>query len=121
MEARRSSIPRCGEEGPAWRAKLSDEEKHLGDQLRLFRRAGRRGGAPELIARYGEAPIQQADAIVALGGDGTMLQTLHRTMSAPKPVYGMHRGSIGFLINDFSERGPARPLGGGPAQLSTRC
>jgi len=69
-------------------------------------------GAPEaeaarlkLIARYGDVPIEQADVIVALGGDGMMLQTLHRTMSAPKPVYGMNRGSVGFLMNDYSERG----------------
>ena len=43
--------------------------------------------------------------IVALGGDGLMLQTLHRTMTAPKPVYGMNRGSVGFLMNDYAERG----------------
>ena len=59
----------------------------------------------KLIDRYGDIPFEEADVIVALGGDGTMLQTLHRTMSAPKPVYGMNRGSLGFLMNDFSERG----------------
>ena len=59
----------------------------------------------KLVARYGDVPYEEADVIVALGGDGTMLQTLHRTMSAPKPVYGMNRGSLGFLMNDFSERG----------------
>ena len=43
-----------------------------------------------------------------------MLQTLHRTMSAPKPVYGMNRGSVGFLMNDYAERGlRAPPRGGG--------
>ena len=41
--------------------------------------------------------------IVALGGDGLMLQTLHRTMNAPKPIYGMNRGSVGFLMNEYSE------------------
>ena len=46
-----------------------------------------------------------ADVIVALGGDGLMLQTLHRTMKAPKPIYGMNRGSVGFLMNEYSERG----------------
>jgi len=47
----------------------------------------------------------EADVVVALGGDGLMLQTLHRTMMAPKPVYGMNRGSVGFLMNDYAERG----------------
>ena len=69
-------------------------------------------GAPEanealekLVARYGNCPPEQADVIVALGGDGLMLQTLHRTMNAPKPIYGMNRGSVGFLMNEYSERG----------------
>lgn len=57
---------------------------------------------------YGNATPDEADVIVALGGDGLMLQTLHRFMNgkgASKPVYGMHRGSIGFLMNDFREKG----------------
>ena len=58
-----------------------------------------------LIALYGESPIDEADVIVALGGDGLMLQTLHMTMKAPKPIYGMNRGSVGFLMNDYSEAG----------------
>jgi len=52
---------------------------------------------------YGNAPVQTADVIVALGGDGLMLQTLHRLMDAPKPIYGMNRGSVGFLMNEYSE------------------
>ncbi len=44
-----------------------------------------------------------ADAIVALGGDGHMLQTLHRFMNDGVPIYGMNRGSVGFLMNDYSE------------------
>jgi len=59
----------------------------------------------KLVARYGDVPYEDADVIVALGGDGTMLQTLHRTMTSPKPVFGMNRGSLGFLMNDYSERG----------------
>ena len=55
-----------------------------------------------LIARYGDCPPEAADVIVALGGDGLMLQTLHRFMDAPKPIYGMNRGSVGFLMNEFS-------------------
>jgi len=57
-----------------------------------------------LAALYGMSPPDEADVIVALGGDGLMLQTLHNTMKAPKPIYGMNRGSVGFL-NDYSEHG----------------
>ena len=53
--------------------------------------------------RYGDAAPEQADVIVALGGDGLMLQTLHRFMNSGKPIYGMHRGTVGFLMNDFAE------------------
>ena len=45
----------------------------------------------------------QADVIVALGGDGLMLQTLHKFMKSGKPIYGMHRGTVGFLMNEFAE------------------
>jgi NAD+ kinase len=55
-----------------------------------------------LTASYGNVPPQNADVIVALGGDGLMLQTLHRFMTTGKPIYGMHRGTVGFLMNEFS-------------------
>jgi NAD+ kinase len=55
-----------------------------------------------LSARYGNAPATAADVIVALGGDGLMLQTLHRFMNTGKPIYGMHRGTVGFLMNEYS-------------------
>jgi NAD+ kinase len=58
-----------------------------------------------LTALYGNSPLDKAEVIVALGGDGLMLQTLHMTMKAPKPIYGMNRGSVGFLMNDYSEYG----------------
>ena len=54
-----------------------------------------------LAQRYGDADPHSADIIVALGGDGLMLQTLHRFMTSGKPIYGMHRGTVGFLMNDF--------------------
>jgi NAD+ kinase len=57
-----------------------------------------------LVARYGNATPEEADVIVALGGDGLMLQTLHRMMNSPKPIYGMNRGSVGFLMNEYSDR-----------------
>src|SRR5437764_9520731 len=56
-----------------------------------------------LAERYGDAAPGKADVIVALGGDGLMLQTLHRFMTSGKPIYGMHRGTVGFLMNDFRE------------------
>lgn len=56
-----------------------------------------------LVARYGTHPEEEADVIVALGGDGFMLATLHRTQDLPAPVYGMNRGTIGFMMNEYSE------------------
>ncbi|HKS63888.1 MAG TPA: NAD kinase [Xanthobacteraceae bacterium] len=56
-----------------------------------------------LVARYGDTRPDDAEIIVALGGDGLMLQTLHRFMTSGKPIYGMHRGTVGFLMNDFHE------------------
>lgn len=56
-----------------------------------------------LITRYGSVPLEDADVIVALGGDGFMLQTLHEVQILNKPVYGMNRGTIGFLMNTYSE------------------
>ncbi len=53
--------------------------------------------------RYGNIDPRSADVIVALGGDGLMLQTLHKFMKSGKPIYGMHRGTVGFLMNEYSE------------------
>jgi NAD+ kinase len=55
-----------------------------------------------LSKAYGNHAIDKADVIVALGGDGLMLQTLHRHMRSDKPIYGMHRGTVGFLMNEYS-------------------
>jgi NAD+ kinase len=59
----------------------------------------------QLVARYGNADPKDADVIVALGGDGLMLQTLHKFMTSGKPIYGMHRGTVGFLMNEFVVEG----------------
>jgi NAD+ kinase len=59
----------------------------------------------QLEQRYGNANPSKADVIVALGGDGLMLQTLHKFMNSGKPIYGMHRGTVGFLMNEFSVDG----------------
>ena len=61
--------------------------------------------AEELSARYGEVPQGEADVIVALGGDGLMLTALHEYMSSGRPIYGMNRGSLGFLMNEYSPDG----------------
>ncbi len=58
----------------------------------------------ELGSRYGNA-AEDADVIVALGGDGFMLQTLHAFVGKDKPIYGMHLGSVGFLMNEYREAG----------------
>ncbi len=59
----------------------------------------------ELAARYGNVPIDQADVIVALGGDGFMLATLHDHNKLGIPVYGMNRGTVGFMMNEFAPHG----------------
>ncbi|AXI48743.1 NAD kinase [Sulfitobacter sp. SK012] len=56
-----------------------------------------------LTQRYGNAPLAEADVIVALGGDGFMLQTLHDTLELLAPVYGMNCGTIGFMMNAYAE------------------
>jgi NAD+ kinase len=58
-----------------------------------------------LAHRYGDTPIEQAEVIVALGGDGFMLETFHDHMATGLPIYGMNRGSVGFLMNDYNEDG----------------
>lgn len=59
----------------------------------------------QLTKLYGDVAPSEAEVIVPLGGDGFMLETLHRYIDLPVPVYGMHRGSIGFLMNTFDEKG----------------
>ena len=56
-----------------------------------------------LRALYGEAGADAADIVVALGGDGFMLQTLHAFTAAGKPIYGMNKGTVGFLMNEFHQ------------------
>ncbi|MEQ8584882.1 MAG: NAD kinase [Thalassobaculaceae bacterium] len=56
-----------------------------------------------LCERYGSVATTRADVIVALGGDGYMLETLRAAIGAGKPIYGMNRGTVGFLMNEFRE------------------
>src|SRR5690348_4814447 len=55
--------------------------------------------------RHEDAGEKKAEIIVALGGDGFMLQTLHRFLGSMKPIYGMNLGSVGFLMNEYREEG----------------
>ncbi|MBB5516339.1 NAD+ kinase [Rubricella aquisinus] len=55
-----------------------------------------------LVSLYGDCAVEEADVIVALGGDGFMLQTLHDTEHLRAPVYGMNRGTVGFMMNAFA-------------------
>lgn len=54
---------------------------------------------------YSTVPVEQADVIVALGGDGFMLDCLHRYLDTGAPIYGMNRGTVGFLLNGYREQG----------------
>jgi NAD+ kinase len=63
-----------------------------------------------LIGRYGQSALEAADAVVAVGGDGAMIDALHWVLALPDdvppaPVFGMNRGTAGFLLNDYSEAG----------------
>lgn len=59
--------------------------------------------AERMRKRYGRFDSDRSDVLVALGGDGLMLQTLHRAMKLGVPVYGMNFGSVGFMMNPFSD------------------
>ena len=61
--------------------------------------------AATLSALYGQERPEDADVIVALGGDGFMLKTLRETMGTGKKIYGMNRGTVGFLMNEYREDG----------------
>src|SRR5690606_20606634 len=75
--------------------------------MKLAFTASARPEAQEALRRlrhtYGESGEADADIIVALGGDGHMLDTLRKRLKDKKPVYGMNRGTIGFLMNEYAE------------------
>ena len=95
-----------------WRT-TARQERHRGaafqdDRVRRQRQSERPEAAAALSARYGSVDPQEADVVVALGGDGLMLQTLHRSWARAKPIYGMNKGTVGFLMNEFRRGRPAR-------------
>src|SRR3984885_5611889 len=63
-----------------------------------------------VLQRDGDVRQEAAAVVVALGGDGLMLATLQRFMNSGKPIYGMHRGTVGFLMNEYSEQGLSERL-----------
>ena len=86
-----------------------------------------RAGLADLRARYEHVPPEQADVIVALGGDGFMLETLHSCIHRPVPIYGMNLGTVGFLLNEYDgdhleerlARGVSAPLH--PLRMRVTC
>jgi NAD+ kinase len=70
-----------------------------------------REAAERLEQTYGSVPPEEADVIVALGGDGFMLRTLHRYLDLGRPFYGMKLGRVGFLMNQFRENDLAARIG----------
>ena len=81
----------------------------------------------ELTALYPHVPPAEADVIVALGGDGFMLETLHAAIERPVPIYGMNLGTIGFLLNMYRPDGLLERLGQAvpvplhPLRMRVRC
>jgi NAD+ kinase len=69
-----------------------------------------RSALQRLARRYGANDPEKANVIVALGGDGFMLETLHRFLDRGVPIYGMNRGTIGFLMNQYQEDGLAERI-----------
>ena len=78
-------------------------------QMRIAFEASRSPAAQDAQARlrdrYGHVSPEDANLIVALGGDGFMLHCLHQHMDRGLPIYGMNRGSVGFLMNAYDEEG----------------
>ncbi|MCW8861650.1 MAG: NAD kinase [Rhodospirillales bacterium] len=80
-----------------------------------------------LVSRYDDVPPETADTIVALGGDGFMLRTAHRFIDRRIPIFGMNRGSVGFLMNEYREEGlesrleSAEPYELFPLRMRARC
>jgi NAD+ kinase len=76
-----------------------------------------RAAQDQLAERYGAAPLDRASVVVALGGDGMMLETQHRMLGRNLPVYGMNCGSVGFLMNDYREDGLVERLAAAQAAV----
>jgi NAD+ kinase len=101
---KQADMERGGDGGGQGQKRKYEKLRFISSDIRAAKEAAQR-----LEKRYGSVPLEEADAVVALGGDGLMLATLHRTMKHAIPIYGMHQGSIGFLMNEYDEEDlPAR-------------
>jgi NAD+ kinase len=82
------------------------------------RRPEAQAALADLTKQYGQVDEADADVVVALGGDGAMLDTLRRRFQDSKPVYGMNRGTVGFLMNEYTlDDLPARVAAAEQARL----
>ena len=95
-----------GQDNPASSADLGKSGTRPADWPRIAFVAAdseeARQALKELESRYPHVPEEEADVIVALGGDGLILHTMHRILGTRKAIFGMNRGSVGFLMNDYS-------------------
>ena len=96
--------------GCGWMRKMAQDGRLA---FRAARTDQAQAARADLVARYGDCAPEGARAIVALGGDGFMLETLHATQALGLPVYGMNCGTIGFLMNGYDAEGlPERVAAG---------
>ena len=95
---------------------MSDISRHPRIAFVASASAEARDAHTRLTQRYGDAAPESADVIVALGGDGFLLQTLRDTMGTGKKVYGMNRGTIGFLMNEYRVGGLAERIAAAVAE-----
>jgi len=91
--------------------------KSLGIGLLSSHRDAAREAEAMLRRRYSLADVDKAETLVALGGDGFMLHTLHAMLESgdPRPVFGMNRGTVGFLMNEWRVEGLAERIEGAKA------
>ena len=80
-----------------------------------------RAALTDLAARYGLVDPGDCDVIVALGGDGLLLHTIHEHLQLDRPIFGMNRGTVGFLMNQYRPDGLLERIGGAAPSPFIRC
>jgi NAD+ kinase len=103
----------CGDFSPLWQEAIGltvSDTKRKKLAFVASPDAAAQAAREVLHARYDGVSVADADVIVALGGDGLMLSSLHGFMDEGKPIFGMHHGSVGFLMNKFEEDGLAERI-----------
>lgn len=91
----------------SYHAASSDQGSRMSQRIAFVANptAEAQAACAELVHRYGDAPVERAEVVVALGGDGFMLRTLHQPFARGVPVYGMKLGRVGFLMNQYRAEG----------------